>query len=61
MAWLSDVATDGERHWDSGWLRASVLRCLPAIAPERAERAALVLADDADPVVVETAAWVLGR
>ncbi len=59
-AWLADVATDPSNSWDSAWLRASVLRCLPRLSPERATLAARTLASDADPVVVETAEWVLG-
>ena len=61
VAWLADVATDPGHTWDSAWLRASVLRCLPRLSPAHASRAALALADDPDPVVAQTAAWVLRR
>ena len=59
VAWLAEVATDRGGNWDSAWLRASVLRCLPLLSPELARRAARALTADADPVVAETAAWVL--
>jgi hypothetical protein len=59
VAWLADVATDPGHTWDSAWLRASVLRCLPRLSPAHASRAAQSLADDPDPVVSQTAAWVL--
>jgi hypothetical protein len=61
VAWLADVATDAGHTWDSAWLRASVLRCLPRLSPAHASRAAQSLADDPDPVVSQTAAWVLRR
>ena len=59
LAWLADVATDPGRRWDSAWLRACVLRCLPSLSPDHAVRSARALAGDADPVVAETAAWVI--
>ncbi len=59
LSWFADVATDRDGAWDSSWLRACVLRCLPCLSSDHAVRSAHALSGDADPVVAETAAWVI--
>lgn len=61
-AWLAEVALDAAGTWDSPWLQASVLRALPHLSPEHADRVATELGGRAgvDPIVAETADWARG-
>lgn len=59
--WLTLLARDPDRAWDDPWLRACALRVLPRIAPGEARASATALASDPDPVVAETAGWVLAH
>ena len=60
--WLADVALDAAGTWDSPWLQASVLRALPEVSPEHANRVADELGrrGDLDPVLAQTVAWARG-
>jgi hypothetical protein len=59
--WLTELVVDPDRYWRDGWLRACALHAAAALAPETAARTAATLPDARDPVVAETARWVLAR
>lgn len=59
--WLVDLVRDPAGEWDDPWLRACALRTVPRLAPDSAAELAGDLAGTADPVVRETAEWVLAR
>jgi len=57
---LRDLADDPDGRWRDPWLRACALYAAPAVDASLARELAERHADDADPVVAETAAWILG-
>ncbi len=57
--WLRLLVLDETDYWREPWLRACALYAAPTAAPQEARDLALRFIDDADPVVAETARWVV--
>ena len=57
--WLRVLVLDEADYWDDPWLRACALHASPTVLPTEALDLALRFIDDADPVVAETARWVV--
>lgn len=58
-AWLADLVDDPSGHWRDPWLCACALYTAPALLGAGAGELAERHAADPDPVVAETARWVL--
>jgi hypothetical protein len=58
-AWVNDLVVDPEGRWQSSWLRVCALYAGPAVLGADAAALAEPWVDDADPVVAETARWVI--
>jgi hypothetical protein len=56
---LRALVLDETDYWHEPWLRACALYAAPTALPEEARNLALRFTDDADPVVAETARWVV--
>jgi hypothetical protein len=56
--WVRRLVLDSDEAWDEGWVRVCALHASARLLPDAAELAA-GLGDDSDPVVAETAGWVL--
>jgi hypothetical protein len=59
--WLRVLILDEADYWREPWLRACGLYAAPDVVPREARDLALRFTDDADPVVAETARWVVAR
>ena len=57
--WLRVLILDENDYWHEPWLRACALYAAPTALPQEARDLALRFTDDADPVVAETARWVV--
>lgn len=57
--WLRVLVLDEADYWHEPWLRACALYAAPTALPQQARDLALRFTDDADPVVAETARWVV--
>ena len=57
--WLRVLVLDETGYWHEPWLRACALYAAPTVLPQEARDLALRFTDDADPVVAETARWVV--
>jgi HEAT repeat protein len=57
--WLRVLVLDETDYWHEPWLRACALYAAPTALPQEARDLALRVTDDADPVVAETARWVV--
>jgi hypothetical protein len=57
--WLRELVLDETDYWHEPWLRACALHAAPTALPQEARDLALRFTDDADPVVAETARWVV--
>ncbi len=57
--WLRVLVLDETDYWHEPWLRACALYAAPTTLPQEARDLALPFTDDADPVVAETARWVV--
>jgi hypothetical protein len=57
--WLNELLDDPHTYWQDDWLRACALYAASELAPESAAAAALSWQDAADPVLAETARWLL--
>jgi HEAT repeat protein len=53
------LVLDETDYWREPWLRACALYALPTALPQEARDLALRFTDDADPIVAETARWVV--
>jgi hypothetical protein len=58
--WLADLVEDPDGVWQEPWIRACALYAAPHVLGEGAFALAERWRDDPDPVVAETARWVLG-
>jgi HEAT repeat protein len=59
--WLRVLVLDETGYWHEPWLRACALYAAPTARPQEARDLALRFTDDPDPVVAETARWVVDR
>jgi hypothetical protein len=59
--WLAELVLDEAAYWREPWLRACALHAAPAVVPGAAPDLAARFTADGDPVVAETARWVLAR
>jgi HEAT repeat protein len=59
--WLRTLVLDEAGYWREPWLRACALYASPTVAPGEARVLASKLVDDTDPVVAETARWVVSE
>ena len=57
--WLRVLVLDETDYWHEPWLRACALYAAPTALPQEARDLALRFTDDEDPVVAETARWVV--
>jgi hypothetical protein len=57
--WLRDLVLDESDYWRQPWLRACALHAAVTVIPGEARDLAQHFTDDADPVVAETARWVV--
>ncbi|HEY3528990.1 MAG TPA: hypothetical protein VGK78_07555 [Nocardioides sp.] len=57
--WLADLVDDPDLVWREPWLRVCGLYAAPTVLGDRAAELARRWLDDPDPVVAETARWVL--
>ena len=57
--WLRVLVLDETDYWREPWLRACGLYAAPTVLPQEARDLALRFTDDPDPVVAETAHWVV--
>ena len=57
--WLRVLVLDETDYWREPWLRACGLYAAPTVLPQGARDLALRFTDDPDPVVSETAHWVV--
>jgi hypothetical protein len=57
--WVTELAADPGNRWDDSWLRACAIHVAPSVLGSSAADIAGPLVDDTDPVVAETARWVL--
>jgi hypothetical protein len=55
------LVLDETGYWHEPWLRACALYAAPTARPQQARDLALRFTDDPDPVVAETARWVVDR
>ncbi|KGN34991.1 hypothetical protein N802_00700 [Knoellia sinensis KCTC 19936] len=56
---LRDLVTDPKGTWNQPWLRACGLYAAPGVLGAKAHELAIPFVNDPDPVVAETARWVL--
>jgi hypothetical protein len=57
--WVRELVLDGH-EWDEGWVRACALHAAARLLPD-ADELAVPLRHDPDPVVAETARWVVAQ
>ena len=57
--WVRQLVLDGH-DWDEGWFRACALHAAARLLPD-ADELAVPLRHDPDPVVAETARWVVAQ
>ena len=57
--WLRVLILDEDDYWHEPWLRACALHAASTALPREARDLALRFRDDVDPVVAETARWVV--
>jgi HEAT repeat protein len=57
--WVRDLALDPDGYWRESWLRACALHAAATVSPAQARDLAQGFVDDADPVVAQTASWVV--
>ena len=59
VGWVNDLVTDSDGRWQSSWLRACALYAGPSVLGTACTNLAADWLDAADPVVAETARWVV--
>jgi hypothetical protein len=57
--WVRALALDEEDYWRDPWLRACAIHAAATTTPADAMGLAQRFVDDVDPVVAETATWVV--
>jgi HEAT repeat protein len=57
--WLADLVQDPDEFWQEPWLRVCALYAAPTVLGDAAAPLATPWVDDPDPMVAETARWVV--